>query len=214
MLEWSVMNTARCIQCGLVNSVGTPSCRRCGAGLPHASTDAEAGVSTSSSSSELESTILEEYTRSADNPRIMGGSSALMMGKLVLTNRRILFLSSGENTVSQDRLNGLLGMFGGLLALIGLFRMIKASMREKEIIRSAARSLTLSDLMTAGSWAYDLTSISLVRVVGGVWQRRYLRIEAAHGGGTCAQGIYRLGLTKKDLLEMKARIDAAIEASL
>ena len=124
-----------------------------------------------------------------------------------------MFLSSGKDTVRQDRLNGLLGMFGGLVGLFGLFRMVRASMREKEIIQGVARSLTLSDLNTAGSWAYDLTSISLVLVIGGVWQRRYLRIEA-HGGGTCAHGIYRLGLAKKDLLELKRRIDLAIETSI
>jgi len=204
------MNSARCIQCGLVNAVGTPSCRRCGAGL--ATVDADPGGA--ASSPDLESTILEEYTRSADNPRMMGGSSALMMGKMVLTNRRIMFLSSGENTVSQDRINGLIGMFGGLVGLFGLFRMIRAAMKEKEIIQSVARSLTLSHLDAAGSWAYDLTSISLVRVTGGVWQRRYLRIEAALRGGTCAHGVYRLGLTKKDLLELKRRIDVAIETSV
>ena len=75
---------------------------------------------------------------------MMGGSSALMMGKMVLTNRRIMFLSSGENTVSQDRINGLIGMFGGLVGLFGLFRMIRAAMKEKEIIQSVARSLTHS----------------------------------------------------------------------
>jgi hypothetical protein len=146
----------------------------------------------------------------------MGGSSALMMGKLVLTNRRIMFLSSGENTVKQDSLGvfGIAGLFSPLLGLIRLFRMVKASMREKAIIQGVARSLTIAHLTIAGSWAYDLTSISLVRVVGGVWQRRYLRIEASQSGGTSAQGIYRLGLTKKDLLELKRRIDLAIETSV
>src|SRR4029079_17090753 len=115
---------------------------------------------------------------------MMAGSSSLMMGKLVLTNRRIMFLSSGENTQKQDRLNGMLRIFGPLFGLIGLFRMVSASMREKAIIQGVARSLTISHLTTAGSWPYDLTSISLVRVVGGVWQRRYLRIEASQSGGT------------------------------
>jgi hypothetical protein len=143
---------------------------------------------------------------------MMAGSSSLMMGKLVLTNRRTMF-QYRENTERQDRLNGLLGMFR-TCGLIGLFRMVRASMKEKAIIQGAARSLTVADLVNAGSWAYDLTSISLVRVVGGVWQRRYLRIEADHYGGTCAQGIYRLGLTKKDFLELKRRIDVAIETSV
>ena len=128
------------------------------------------------------------------------------MGKLVLTNRRIIFLSTGENTGEEEAYNHLFGVFG-------LVRQVRACMREKEIIKAVAESLAISDPRKPGGWAYDLKKLTSVRVVGGIWQRRYLRIEAFHGGGICSQGIYRLGLTRQELLALNSSIEVAMAAN-
>src|SRR5262249_23876612 len=134
-----------CAICGLKNFATVGTCRRCGRRTSAQDRDREGPAAANN-----EVVVLERYVRSKLNPALVMDPTNFLMGKLLLTDRRIVFLSTGVDTKTQDAVQeAIYSMFG----IFGLIRLIRKIRRDEQRIREAAEYLDFTALENRGSWA-------------------------------------------------------------
>ena len=105
-----------------------------------------------------------------------------IIGKLVLTNRRVIFLSSGRN-------DG----FG---------------ITETTMIKRIAKSLDITALQRKGSWEFAISEVGSAEVVESFWSGPYLRVVGIGVyGREVEHKVYRSGMKRKAWEEVAAKIN-------
>ena len=153
-----------------------------------------------------ESVIFEVPCRSNNGEKPAKTLPSSFMGKLILTDKRIIFLSSGKTGTFESAAKAL--FFGGVAAAT-----MRGSMEQR-----SAKNLDLSSLSNKGSWELPLTRAIRCEEGGStfgafwfVWLGPCLRFYAKDGNGSpvsfCAFSGGINGKTKGEL--RKHIIDAA-----
>ena len=109
-----------------------------------------------------------------------------VIGKLVVTNRRVFFLSSGRGEQ------------------IGLYS-------EAAMIERIAKSLNITALQRRGSWEFSISDVRSAEVPRRSFRRgAYLRVVGfdSHGREVCQQ-VYRCGIGRDEWEDVAAKINEA-----
>jgi hypothetical protein len=202
------VSNRKCFTCGLVNWQDAITCRRCqrvmddsGQPSPVNPPGQNNRALEPNHSMVPEHMILEIGAKTNPGEKILIGSFNHTGGKFVLTNHRIIFLSSG---VSGFGATSLLGMFG----IVGT---LTEELVNRHEMRSNAKTINMSAMANKGSWFCDLPYVSHCEVAGSGWTLPYLKISCfTFNGHLMSNVIFANGVSKKRLIEIKAQIDMAV----
>jgi len=138
---------------------------------PYKSPEYPNTIGLEASMEEGEEILVQVAARSENGPFRLFRFRSPVIGKLVLTNRRVFFLSSGKGEG------------------IGLYS-------ETAMIERIAKSLNMTALQRRGSWEFSISDVRSVEAPKRkFWQRSHLRVVGLDEYGTeVCQQVYRCGI--------------------
>jgi hypothetical protein len=201
----------KCFACGLVNWQDAITCRRCQSVINESRQQSQVNnwgqnnhTLEPHNSMPPEHAILEIGVKTNPGEKILIGSFNHIGGKFVLTNYRMVFLSSGGSSFNATSLLGMFGIVGTLTE----------ELVNRHQMRRNAEEITMSALANKGSWFCDLPYVSNCEVSGSIWTLPYLKISClTFNGRLISNVIFAEGLSKKRLIQIKDQIDEAIKQS-
>ena len=146
-----------------------------------------------------EEVLFEIEARTNPGTKLIHNVSKHYIGKLVLTTKRIMFLSSGKSGAS--------GVWGTALFL----GPIVAALTDESRVKRIATEVDLSALSNEGSWEYELSERYASCGVGGsIWTVPFLRITGTDSDGQKQDHVvFRRALKKKVFADLALRLEDA-----
>ncbi len=146
-----------------------------------------------------EEILFEVEARTNLGPKLIHNVSKHYIGKLLLTTKQIMFLSSGKS--------GSASVWGTALFLGPLV----AALTDGSRVKRLASEVDLAALSNPGSWEYDLSGrFKSCQVGGSIWTVPFLRITGiGHDGQEQHHVVFRRGLKKTQFANIASRIQDA-----
>lgn len=146
--------------------------------------------------------MLEIYARSNIGEKRAFSLSEQFIGKLILTNKQLLFLSPGDADTSGTLVKDL---------LIG--RSARGATEEGRI-KSLTLNLGFDDLSNSGSWGHNLEEVNVCEVEGSWLAGHYLKISGTDiNQQQTTHVVFRDTLSKKELVVADRQIKDAVFAA-
>ena len=142
-----------------------------------------------------ETVLLEELVRSNEGGRVAGKAKAQFAGRLVLTDRRLIFLSSGKGA-------GPLGLYAPFVVFGAACGSLLADLADDEALEKAAANLPPAAVYNDGGWLFELNNVRVCEFVSSWRAAPHVRVEGLVAGRRTARVLYRRGLAKEKLRKL------------